>query len=296
MEMSQTDVFARPVQGRQFFEAVIRENLDLGRPEHVSVAFAQRPTRRTPPPSRGYRSRIITAGVNPSLHAHFKHSHVKQYFKQDRALRTETTINDPADVFVNKGLKHLGHLKDIGQQVNRKLLEHERLSHDCVLSSDALQRLQVATLEGSQRAPALRLGDPRVMAIMQALCLFAHVPTGFRNRDLRPQVAALWGLDPDSYRSSRMSYDLRRLRLKGLISRIGTSHRYSVTTYGLKVALFYSKLHLRLLRPVADAIRPEPNLSVRPSSPLHRAFDQVDRQLNRLWDQAQFQPPPAATA
>src|SRR3954469_14615424 len=129
LEVSLTQVFDRPVQGRHFFEAVIRENLDLGRPNRVRLLFPLRLTRATPPPPFGYRTRIITDGVQPSLHVEYKSSHVKQYFKEQHALRTETTINNPKDFYVNKGVDNLPHLRDLGQQVNRKLLEVERVSH-----------------------------------------------------------------------------------------------------------------------------------------------------------------------
>ena len=78
VEVSLTQVFARPVQGRHFFEAVIRENLDVGRPDRVRLLFPVRLTRATPPPRFGYRTRIITDGVDPSLHIEYKTSHVKQ--------------------------------------------------------------------------------------------------------------------------------------------------------------------------------------------------------------------------
>src|SRR5712692_10111325 len=81
LEVSLTDVFDRPVQGRHFFEALIRENLDLGRPNRVGLLFPIRIQRTTPPPPFGYRTRVITDGVEPSLHIEYKHSHVKLYFK-----------------------------------------------------------------------------------------------------------------------------------------------------------------------------------------------------------------------
>ena len=107
VEVSLTQVFARPVQGRHFFEAVIRENLDLGRPDRVGLLFPHRITRDTPPPAWGYRTRVITDGVEPSLHIEYKSSHVKQYFKEQRALRTETTINNPTDFYVAKAVPNL---------------------------------------------------------------------------------------------------------------------------------------------------------------------------------------------
>jgi hypothetical protein len=280
VEVSLTQVFARPVQGRHFFEAVIRENLDLGRPDRVGLLFPLRLTKATPPPAWGYRTRVITDGVEPSLHIEYKSSHVKQYFKEQRALRTETTINNPKDFYVAKAVSNLAHLRDLGDQVNRKLLEVERVSHQCVLTQDALDRLQQPTVEAGQRTSALRFGDPRVMALCQAITGFVHLPRGFRNRDLRRSIAALLGR---SYSAAQMTYDLRRLRLKGLIHRIPKTHRYTATSYGLKVAFFYAKLYLRILRPEWAALLPATDQLPRP---LRAAFDQLDAQIQHIYREA----------
>jgi hypothetical protein len=280
VEVSLTQVFARPVQGRHFFEAVIRENLDLGRPDRVGLLFPHRLTRRTPPPAWGYRTRVLTAGVEPSLHVEYKSSHVKQYFKEQRALRTETTINNPKDFYVAKAVANLTHLRDLGDHVNRKLLEVERVSHQCVLTQDALDRLQQPTVEGGQRTSALRFGDPRVMALFQAITGFAHLPRGFRNRDLRRRIEALLGRP---YSAAQMTYDLRRLRRKGVIHRIPQTHRYTTTSYGLKVAFFSAKLYLRILRPAWAALLPTDDQLPRP---LRRALDALDAQISKIHKEA----------
>ena len=281
VEVSLTQVFARPVQGRHFFEAVIRENLDLGRPDRVGLLFPHRITRRTPAPTFGYRTRVITDGVEPSLHIAYKSSHVKQYFKEQRALRTETTINNPRDFYVAKAVPHLTHLRDLGDQANRKLLEVERVSQQCVLTQDALDRLQRPTVETGQRTAALRFGDPRVMALLQAVTGFTHLPRGFRHRELRPQVAALLG---QPYTAAQMTYDLRRLRLKGLIHRIAGSYRYTTTTYGLHVAFFLTKLYLRILRPHWPTLLPPDDLP----RPVHAALAQLDLAIQTIYQEAAF--------
>lgn len=278
-EISLTQVFDRPLYGRLFFEELLREQLDLGRPDRVCVLFPTRLSRRTPPPAFGYRTRVFTRGVEPSLHVEYKKSHVKQYFKEQHALRTETTINDPGDFRVNKGLSNLPYLRQIGEAVNQRLLASEQLSHDCLLTESALERLQRPTIEQGQRSPALRFADRRVMALLQALCGFAHLPAGFRNRQLRAQVAALLA-QPD-YSPGQMTYDLRRLRRKGLIARIEGTHRYILTTYGLRVALFCSKLYLRLFRPAWAAL--ETATSEIPHR-LRQAFDRVGREIDHLLD------------
>ena len=93
-EFSLTQVLDRPSTGRVFFEEVIRENLEIGRPDHVQLIFERRITKQTP---GRFRTRVITEGVTPSLHIDYKRSRIKQYHKEGLALRTETTINDPHD-------------------------------------------------------------------------------------------------------------------------------------------------------------------------------------------------------
>lgn len=283
LETSLTQVFERPVYGRQFFNEVIREHLDLGRPDRVSALFPQRLTKRTPPPPHGYKTRVFVAGVDPSLHVDFKRSHVKQYFKEQRALRTETTINDPRDVHATKALRNLPYLRQVGESVNQRLLDAETLSHDCLLSEASFEKLQRPSAKDGNRCPALRFGDRRVLALFQALCAFAHLPAGFRHRDLRPRVAAL--LDDPDYSANQMTYDLRRLRRRGLIARIQGTHLYVITTYGLKVALFCSKLYLRVLRPAWTAL--EATVSSTPHR-LRQAFQRLTRELDRIVRKAQL--------
>jgi hypothetical protein len=280
LEVSLTQIFDRPVQGRHFFESVIRENLDLGRPDRVRLLFPRRLTRATPPPAYGYHTRIITDGVDPSLHIEYKHSHLKQYFKEGRGLRSELTINNPNDFGFTKGLDQLPALRALGDHVNRTLLTVERISHHCTLTTDALDGLQQPLRIGRQRIAPLRFGDPRVLALLQALTGFAHLPVGFRHRDVRPRVAAL--LDP-RYAAAQMTYDLRRLRLRGLIQRQPGTHRYTLTRYGLRVAFFYSKLYLRIFRPHAPALQPQSDDLPRP---LRAAFEQLDLAIARICEEA----------
>jgi hypothetical protein len=100
-----------------------------------------------------------------------------------------------------------------------------------------------------QRTSALRTTDRRVLALWHVLVLFRLLPCGFSNRELREQLAMLTGLLPTTNTPGRMTYDLRRLRLHGIIERIPKTHRYSVSPFGLRVALFFTRAHARLDRP-----------------------------------------------
>ena len=104
-EFSLTQMLDKPVSGRIFFEQVIRDNLGAGRPDQVSLIFGRNMIRTgaRATPSR-FGTRVITSGVTPSLHVDYKHATIKQYHKEGRALRTETTINDTHDFKIGKRL------------------------------------------------------------------------------------------------------------------------------------------------------------------------------------------------
>ena len=273
-EFSLTQVLDRPAGGRVFFEEVIRENLDSGRPSQVQLIFDRRVGRRTP---GSFRTRVITEGVVPSLHVDYKSSRIKQYHKEGRALRTETTINNTRDFGIGKLLKNLPALRQVGFQANRRLLDVQTLSHDCSIGEDAFAGVVRPIQVEGQRASALRFGDARVQALFSVLVLFSFQLRGFTNREMRALLAQLLGLDPADYPAGRMTYDLRRLRLHGLIQRVPKSHRYSVTPAGLRIALFFSRTYSRLLRPKLAEIMPTAPPA---NSALRKAFDRVQAQID----------------
>ena len=232
VEVSRTIVFDAPRQARSFFEALLVDNLDLGRPEEMQIVFGRRV--RTDP-AGGYRTRLLRSGDQVTLNAYFRRSRVKSYLKQGRALRVETVVNDPGDLGVARRLEHLEELFARGRDVNRRMVDAFRVGQGCVLASPAFERVARPTLVDGRRAPALRFGDPRVMALAGALCASVLAVTGFTNRSLRARVATLFG---EAYTQAQMSYDLRRLRLKGIIQRLEHTNTYVLTPDGQRIALF----------------------------------------------------------
>jgi len=177
-EFSLTQIWDQAVSGRCFFEEIIRENIDLGRPEQVQLIFSRKMNKSTVADGR-CRTRIITEGVIPSLHIYYKSTQ------------------------------------------------------------------------------------------------------GFRNRDLRPLLAQASGLDTQQITQAKMSYDLRRLRLHGLIERITGTHRYQLTALGRRTALFYSRAFNRIVRPGLSHIA-HPNLPPERSK-LTAAFHHLEVQLTKYF-------------
>jgi hypothetical protein len=216
-----------------------------------------------------------------TVNVDYKHSRVKQYLKDGRALRIETVINDPGDLICKRRLQHLDQLQAKARAVNARLLDTERVGQGCVLASPAFERAAQSNLtEDGRRSPALRFGDPRVMALLGALCITLNA-VGFTSRSLRAQVSRLLG---DTYTPNQMSYELGRLRLNGLIERIEGTNTYLPTADGQRVAIFYTKLHDRLLRPLLAADRPPAPVELR------AALTTIDQHVHHYIDHARIKP------
>jgi hypothetical protein len=278
VETSRTLVFDDPRRARSFFEALVADNIGIGRPEEVSMVFARQLRR---PTNHRYQTRIFSTGTEVRIDFRYKHSRVKQYLKDGRALRIETVINRPDDLDVKRRLHHLPELVDKARAVNQRLLIIEQAGQSCAVGSALFERIHQPYNREGQRTGALRFGDIRAIALAGALCTVLNAVTGFTNKTLRGLVVA--HLDAD-YSTRQMSYDLRRLRLHGLIQRLPHSNTYVLTPEGIRVAVFYTKLRNRLLRPLLDADKLPAKIEIR------RALKTLENAVNEYIHDARLAP------
>jgi hypothetical protein len=257
IEVSRTIVFDAPRRARAFFEALVADNLGIGRPDEIEIIFGRQVRKNT---CGTFKTKVVTRGVDVAVNAFYRHSRIKEYLKEGRALRIETVVNSPTDLGCLRRLEHLPELQAKARGVNHRLLEVQRAGQGCAISTALFERVALPSFEEGQRTGALRFGDPRVMALVGALCGVLHAVTGFTNRSLRAHVAGLLGIP---YSASQMTYDLRRLRRKRLIHRLERTNVYVLTPEGIRVALFYKKLHDRLLGPLLAADLPPASIELR---------------------------------
>ena len=223
IEVSRTLVFDAPRRARAFFEALVERQ-----PRHRPPRQRRVHLHRTAP-SRG----AVQARLRPQDQGrHPRHRRDRERLLQafpGQAVpqrRPRTADRDRGQLTrrpraATAGWQHLDELQTKARAVNRRLLDTERVGQGCVLASPAFERVALPTLTADgRRAPALRFGDPRVMALLGALCVSLNA-LGFTNRSLRAQVSRLLGA---AYTINQMSYDLGRLRLNGLIERRPHQH------------------------------------------------------------------------
>ena len=217
VEVSRTLVFTQPRYARGFFEALVADNLDLGRPDTIQIVFDRQ--------IRGgracHRRRVQDQDHHPRHRGH------RQRLLQDLPQSSSTSKmavpcgsrplpNAPNDLGCQRRLHNLDELQTKGRAVNARLLQAERVGQGCVLANPVFERIAhpTVTAEG-RRATALRFGDSRVQALAGALCVTLCAVTGITNRSLRALMTGLLGVP---YGMNQASYDLARLRRKGLIT------------------------------------------------------------------------------
>lgn len=288
MEISDTAVFDQPRRGRAWFEAAIGAHLDLGRPEQVSLVVDRRIVNRGPHKTPGrFATEVIAADVHPQLQIHYKSSKVKAYLKEGKALRVETTINNASDFGLHKTLNTANWraLRATGDEINSRFLAAIGEDQPGLPDQATLEAVVGPSIHEGQRAPGLRFGEPRTMALLASVAGFAHVIGGLTNKGLRAQIAVSY---QPNYSSAQASYDLRRLRLKGFIERIDGTHTYRVTHHGLRIATFFTQLAARIVVPtltdLADSSLP-PTTGPRP---LTLAWRNYETELQNLLSANEF--------
>ena len=246
VEVSRTLVFDDPRRVRAVFEELLAGNMNLGRPEHIEIIFNSKVSRKTP---GVFSTRLLNRSDQVTVNLSFKHSRIKIYLKEDRALRIETVINDPGDLGCKRSLEHLEELAAKARACNARLMDAVHAGQGSgILANPVIERIAHPTFdEAGRRVPAMRFADPRMQALAGCLTVWDHAVTGITNKSLRAWMTGLLGVP---YSMNQASYDLARLRRNGLIEKIARTNTYRLTPDGITFALVYSRVHDQVLYPL----------------------------------------------
>lgn len=278
VEFSDTAVFDRPRDGRLWFDAAIRDHLDVGHPEKVAVVFDRRVSTRTPGVCK---TKVVTPGVDPHIQVHYRSSKTKAYFKDLHGVRVETTINNPADFGVKKTVNaaNFDQLRAIGQATNARFLEAVGEGAPPPPDTAALEKVVMPSLHDGLKAPGFRFGEPRARALLASIVAFCHVMGGLTNNGL---VRTMRSLHDPAYSTRQATYDLRRLRRKGFIERVPGRNHYRVTPHGRAMATTMTKLYARVVVPALSGLDDDLYPPGGQRRPIVVAWRRYEAELDRL--------------
>jgi hypothetical protein len=265
-------------------------NRDLGHPDKLAVIFGR--VNYVPDARTGATAIRYTKLHLPVLTASYRHTVLKQYGKDGgrqtgvAALRTEGSCFQLQDLSVRKHLDNLPKIRAVLQRANQRCLDVEQDILTSYLDRGQLDQLRQPTVSPSgRRTPGLRLDDPRLLALLQAVLCFAYLvgKGSFRTKDLLLDVQL--ALDNPHYTLNQLRYDLGKLRGKGLVTRIAARQSYEVTPEGYCIGILHLKLYKYLYAPLVAAIRAPADNATLPNSrqtALDRLYKKVDEAIAKL--------------
>ena len=282
-------IFERRAALDRLHERLLHLNRSIGHPDKIAMIFGRRITQHT---DAGLKTQILDHDLGqPVIRSEYKSSSIKQYARDNLVLRTETTSYHTPDLGVNKGVEHLPELRQTMAAANNRYLDVQQDVLETFVDRGQLERLRQPTISPSgRRTPGLKLDDPRLLAVLQALTCFALLAGRgrFRTTDLHATVAGSLGKTTGTYTLGQLRYDLGKLRGKGRVERVDGTQSYRLPSEGYRIAVLYLKLFHRIFAPLtAGIMEPVPwDERVPPErrALLDRLYAAVDRDLDRLFE------------
>jgi hypothetical protein len=287
-EFSDNVIFHRTQVLNRVYEDLLRDHLHLGRPDMLKVIFDRRIQHNTPGP---FKTRLLREGVVSCLKIFYKKSFLKQYNKGGRVLRTELCVNDPRDFRIGRSLVNLDYLGTVAYHAVGRFLKAQAVTAATALDRASFERLVTPSRDRDRQVAGLRFGTPPVMRLLAALGCAGLTFKAFSHADLRTMLAERFGAAPAEVTSARLSYQLAKLRGKGLLRKTVGHNRYTLTDPGYRAALYLTKLHQRLLSPTLDSLDRALRLAL-VGSPhrLDRALVQLNANVDHLAELSGLRP------
>jgi hypothetical protein len=290
VEYSTNLVFKRRAALDRMSERLFDLNRTIGRPDKLTTIFGRRVTKR-------YRGELKTQIADhhlasPVIRSNFKSSSIKQYVRDHLMLRTETTSYNTRDLRIAKSIENLPKLRKVMTAINDRYLDVQQDVLETYLDRGQLARLREPTVTDSgRRIPGIKLDDPRLLALMQALTRFAFISRGerFRTKDLHEDTATALAKTVDTYTLAQLRYDLGKLRAKGLVRKVPRTQSYSLTPEGFRLCIAFLKLFHKIYAPLTSAaLSPVPENGLVPEhrrSTLDHLYAAVDHAVELLMQQ-----------
>jgi hypothetical protein len=195
-----------------------------------------------------------------------------------------------ADYGVKKAVENLPRLRQaMGAVIDNYLDVQQDILETFVDRGQLRKPAEPTVMENGKRIPGLKIDHPRQLAVMHALVRFANIAAGsqFCTRDLHGHVAEALGVTTDQYTLGSLSYDISKLRAKGLVKKVERSRRYRLTQEGYSLCVVFLKLFERIYAPLTagllQSVPGDTRLQKQRRSQLDRLYQRVADDLDKLF-------------
>ena len=287
-EYSRNYLFERGRQMERLFDALIdrtRTALDL-RSIRTIFGVKRRPCHRGP---RGKPPRIELSVERPAydltvFKIHFGLLTVKMYSKGERVLRVEVIIHNARRLGCGYGIDKFPLVVAELKGILERFVQTLRCVDVSFIDATALERWPKRSKLAGQPVAGIDINQPRMQAVLQAVVALSIQPKGFKASELAERVRHMPGTPMDNYTSRQASYDLRKLRAKGVVKRIPNSLRYGSQPKGLRAAVALLVLRNKVLVPL---LAQQGKRSTRPRchmAPIDVHYDNIQKHMQHAFN------------
>ena len=215
--------------------------------------------------------------------AYFKNAFLKQYEKFSTVLRNELVSNNLTGL--KRGLDHLEAVRERFQTITARFAGFQAQWLNIHVEFPLLQRLALPITVGAVRYPGIKIHDPRLIRLLEVLLHGGTQVGGWTAKQIHHTVLTSFHLAADAYGLNQLSYDLRKLKVHGLLQRDGSRYAYRLTPKGVQVALLFLFFHKRLCGPLANSrFHHRPAAAHQPPSKLETAYHRADKAIQQIVD------------
>jgi len=207
---------------------------------------------------------------------------LKIYTKGERVLRVEVILHNSRRVPGRRTIPKLHEAIDYLHGVLDRFLDVVDCIHTSFIGADQLDALRTHSQVGKTRVGGVDLENPRLRSVAEAVISLAPKPGGFKVSELAAEVRKLTGWDDERYKPTQAAYDLKKLRGKGLVTRIGKSHRYETKLQGIRVLAAYTTLRDKVIHPILAGTN-APSKQGRKPSPIDKRYINIQKELRQLF-------------
>jgi hypothetical protein len=286
MEYSRNLLFHNPGQLEACFQGMIdrtRSRLDIKR---LRTIFGRKRRPWRPGPQKQPREEVCVQRPSYDLtifKVHFGAMTVKLYTKERALLRAEAIVHNTKRLPYGRSLDAYAAISDHLRETLVRFLDQLVAVDQCALSDDEFDAVAEPGQLGAHRTTGIDLNKPRMRAVLEAVVALSVLPNGFAASDVANKVREILDLSSSDYLPRHASYDLRKLRGKQWLHRIGNSRRYQASTDGLQTMAALVLLRDKIIKPVlAGAGKPrrgaKPN-NAHPVDSLYREIESLMRSL-----------------
>jgi hypothetical protein len=287
-EYSRNLLFTRGGAMDQVFQGVIdrtRRRLDV-KTLRTLFGYKKRPvrSRRQPEP----RCEVVLERPVYDLtifKIHWGKLTVKLYTKGEHVLRSEVIVHNTRALHCGRALAKfavsIARLKDILIH----FLNGLRCVDSAAIADDQLDEWPKSSAVGQTRVGGVDINKPRMRAVLEAVITLSANPSGFSSSEVAAQVRAIITAQDAEYTARQAAYDLKKLRGKDLVRKLGSSRRYESVPTGLQAMTALLILREKVIKPVlAGAGKPKLGRTPKQPDPIDTQYEIIRADLRHLFD------------